>query len=71
MSTAVIRVPRLQSDEELALELLEKQRVIVQPGYFYDFDNDGFIIVSLLCRDDVFAEGAERLATYFSDPSFC
>lgn len=68
--SAVIRVPRLQNDEELALELLEKQHVVVQPGYFYDFESDGFIVVSLLCREDVFTDGVDRLVNYFSDPSF-
>ena len=58
--SAVIRVPRVMSDEELALALLERD-VLVQPGYFFDFDNDGYIVVSLLTREDVFREGVARL----------
>jgi alanine-synthesizing transaminase len=58
--SAVIRVPRVQSDEELALSLLERG-VIVQPGYFFDFESEGHIVVSLLTREDVFAEGIVRL----------
>lgn len=59
--TAVIRVPRLMSDDELALALLEKG-VVVQPGYFFDFDRDGFVVVSLLTEPHTFAEGVARMS---------
>lgn len=59
--SAVIRVPRIMPDEELAIALLDRG-VVVQPGYFFDFPTDGYIVVSLLTREDVFAEGAARLA---------
>ncbi len=59
--SAVIRVPRVMPDEELAIALLDRG-VVVQPGYFFDFPTDGYIVVSLLTREDVFAEGAARLA---------
>jgi alanine-synthesizing transaminase len=60
--SAVIRVPRVMSDEELAIALLDAG-VVVQPGYFFDFENDGYLVVSLLTKEDVFAEGVRRLAT--------
>lgn len=59
--SAVIRVPSIESDEELALRLIEQCGVVVHPGYFFDFDRDGYIVVSLLTRPDVFAEGMERI----------
>lgn len=59
--SAVIRMPRTMTDEELALAALERG-VVVQPGYFFDFEHDGHVVVSLLTKDDVFAEGARRLA---------
>ena len=59
--SAVIRVPRLMSDEELALALLDRG-VLVQPGYFFDFPTDGFIVVSLLTPEETFAEGVRRIA---------
>ena len=34
---AVLRVPATRSDEEVAIDLLERQSVIVHPGHFYDF----------------------------------
>ena len=59
--TAVIRVPRVMSDDELALALLDRG-VVVQPGYFFDFASDGYVVVSLLTKEDVFAEGVRRIA---------
>ena len=59
---AVIRVPSVMSDEELALTLL-KEGVVVQPGYFFDFETDGYLVVSLLTPSDTFAAGIERIAS--------
>jgi alanine-synthesizing transaminase len=61
--SAVIRVPSIESDEELALRLIEECGVVVHPGYFFDFARDGYLVVSLLTRPDVFAEGMERIVS--------
>lgn len=58
--SAVIRVPRVIPDEDLALALLERG-VVVQPGYFFDFAHDGFLVVSLLTESATFAEGVARI----------
>ncbi len=58
---AVLRVPAVQSDEELAIRLLEEKSVLVQPGHFYEFADEGYLIVSLLTPADRFAEGMRRL----------
>jgi len=58
---AVLRIPAVQSDEELAIRLLEEQSVLVQPGHFYEFADEGYLIVSLLTPADQFAEGIRRL----------
>ena len=54
---AVLRVPATRSDEDLALELLEKSDVYVHPGHFYDFHQDGYLVVSLITPEKDFAEG--------------
>jgi alanine-synthesizing transaminase len=59
--SAVIRVPRVRSDDELALALLDRD-VVVQPGYFFDFPTDGYLVVSLLTPEEVFGEGVRRVA---------
>ena len=45
---AVLRVPVAGSDEELAIALLRETGVLVQPGHFYDFASDGYLVVSLI-----------------------
>jgi len=57
---AVLRVPATRPDEELAIELLEKRQVYVHPGHFYDFPGDGYLVVSLITREQEFTEGLRR-----------
>lgn len=61
---AVLRVPATQSDEELAIALLEQQSVLVHPGHFYDFPRDGYLVLSLITPAETFAEGARRLLDF-------
>ncbi len=58
---ACARVPRTRTDEAWALRLLEADGVLVQPGYLYDFHEDGWLVLSLLTPGETFAEGARRL----------
>ncbi len=58
---AVLQVPRLRSEEEWALELLTHSNLLIQPGFFYDFDREAFLVVSLLTAPETFAEGLIRL----------
>ena len=58
---AVLRVPVMQSDEELAISLLRKKAVVVHPGHFYDFPDDGYLVLSLITEPRVFREGVARL----------
>jgi len=46
--SAVIQVPQVKSEESLVLELLEKDDVLVHPGYFFDFAREAYLVVSLL-----------------------
>jgi len=57
----VLRVPATRSDEELAIALLDEQSVVAHPGHFYDFPNEGHLVVSLITPEDVFAEGVRRV----------
>ena len=58
---AVLQVPRLDSEEAMVLDLLEKTGVLVHPGYFYDFDREAFLVVSLLPETAVFAWAVRAL----------
>jgi len=59
--SAVVRVPATRSEERLVLELLEHDRVLAHPGYFFDFPREAYLVVSLLPQPAVFAEGVGRL----------
>ena len=58
---ATLEVPRTRSEEEWTLELLERDSVLVQPGFFFDFETEAFLVVSLLTAPDVFYEGVGRV----------
>jgi alanine-synthesizing transaminase len=58
--SVVLRVPRIMTDEDLALALLDRG-VVVQPGFFFDFAQDGHLVLSLLTPEEVFAEGVRRI----------
>jgi alanine-synthesizing transaminase len=58
---AVLRVPVVQSDEELAIRILRESSVLVHPGHFYDFPSDGYLIVSLITPEAQFKEGVRRI----------
>jgi alanine-synthesizing transaminase len=58
---AVLRVPATRSDEDLAVELLEREAVLVHPGHFYDFPSDGYLVLSLITPTAAFADGVRRL----------
>jgi alanine-synthesizing transaminase len=62
---AVLRVPALQSDEDLAIRLLREKSVYLHPGHFYDFPGDGFMVVSLITPERIFAEGIKRVLAAF------
>jgi alanine-synthesizing transaminase len=58
---AVLQVPRTRSEEEWALKLLDECGVLVQPGFFFDFEAEAFLVLSLLPESSTFAEGVSRL----------
>lgn len=64
--TAVLRVPGLQTDEELAIALLKERGVHVHPGHFYDFARPGHIVVSLIVPQADFAEGIRKVLEHFA-----
>lgn len=58
---AVLQVPSLVSEEALVLALLEHDGVLVQPGYFFDFPREAFVVVSLLVDPGVFDPAIARV----------
>ncbi len=59
--STVLRYPAVADEEEVVLRLLDEAAVAVHPGYFFDFAGDGYLVVSLLPPEPVFADGIERV----------
>jgi aspartate/methionine/tyrosine aminotransferase len=57
----VVQVPRTHSEEEWTLRLLEEANVVVQPGFFFDFETEAFLVLSLLTPVERFSEGVRRV----------
>jgi alanine-synthesizing transaminase len=62
---ALLRVPATRADEDLAADLLTSKHVYAHPGHFYDFPRNGYFVLSLTTPKDQFAQGVERLLSFF------
>jgi aspartate/methionine/tyrosine aminotransferase len=58
---ATIQAPRIRSEEDWVLSLLAEDQVLVQPGFFFDFEAEAFLVVSLLTSPTIFHEGIRRI----------
>jgi hypothetical protein len=56
---AVVRLG--EDDEEITLRQLREKHVLVQPGFFFDFDEDGWVVMSLLQEPAQFKEAIRRI----------
>jgi alanine-synthesizing transaminase len=59
--SAVLRVPSRDGEEALVLELLERDDVVVHPGFFFDFPREAYLVISLLPEPSTFATGVQRI----------
>jgi alanine-synthesizing transaminase len=66
---AVLKVPPMATDDELALELLNARGVYLHPGHFYDFPGAGYVVVSLIALESAFASGIAALLELIRDKS--
>jgi alanine-synthesizing transaminase len=58
---AILEAPRIYPEEEWVLKLLAEDQVLVQPGFFFDFDREAFLVLSLLTHEAGFREGIQRM----------
>ena len=61
---AVVRFRGDGPDDDLAIELLQKAKVLVHPGHFYDFPSDGYLVLSLITPPNDFQQGISRLSEF-------
>jgi len=58
---AVLRIPAIEDDRAFAIRLVRDVGVVVHPGSFYGFPSRGWLVISLLTLEKVFAEGTHLL----------
>jgi hypothetical protein len=61
--SAVLRIPAIRSEEATVRSLIDDARVIAHPGYFFDFADEAYLVLSLLPEPARFDEGTTRLAS--------
>jgi len=61
---AVLALEGLANEEAFVTGLLKDQRVLAHPGYFFDFQAPGYVVVSLLPTAEIFCQAAGRLLRY-------
>jgi aspartate/methionine/tyrosine aminotransferase len=58
---AVMQVPAVKSEEMIVLDILDRTGILVHPGYFFDFEREAFLVISLLPEPAVFTGALETL----------
>jgi alanine-synthesizing transaminase len=58
---AVVQVPSIRSEEAIVLDMLDREGILVHPGYFFDFDREAYLVVSLLPEPAMFHRAVEQL----------
>jgi len=54
---AVLRLSEGIDEETFVLELLERKGVLVHPGFFFEFQQDPYVVISLIVPENRFREG--------------
>jgi aspartate/methionine/tyrosine aminotransferase len=62
---AILRVPVTATDDDFTVALLDRCSVLVHPGHFFNFSQEGFLVVSLITPKQHFQEGLRRLEKFF------
>jgi aspartate/methionine/tyrosine aminotransferase len=60
--SAILRVPATVPEGERVARLLQESGVLVHPGYFFDFPDEAYLVLSLLPPPSTLEEGVTRLA---------
>jgi aspartate/methionine/tyrosine aminotransferase len=62
--STVVRLPATRGEDDWVLGLLEERDVLVQPGWFYDFFEEPFVVLGMLTPEADFEAGVRRLVDY-------
>ena len=58
---ATLRLPRTHDEQAWVLVFLQEDAVHVHPGHFFDFDEEAYVVVSLLTPEATHREGSTRI----------
>ena len=61
---AILRVPGIKTDEEWAIELLQKRGILLHPGYFFEFEEGAYLLVSLIVEPELLGNKAADVIDY-------
>jgi alanine-synthesizing transaminase len=64
---ATMRLPRTKTEEAWTVGFVEQDGVYVHPGHFFDFEEEAYVVASLLTREVDFAEGVARIVRRVSE----
>lgn len=60
---AIIQLPNIRQDDEWVEYFIQNSNVLFQPGYFYDFQGDAYLVMSLIQHPEI-VEKALHLSIY-------
>ncbi len=58
---ATLRLPKTRDEQGWTLAFLEEDGVHVHPGHYFDFDDEAYVVVSLLTPEATLREGVQRI----------
>jgi alanine-synthesizing transaminase len=64
---AILRIPAIRDDEEVAKSLIQDAGVSTHPGYFFGFAGDGWLIVSLLTQENDLKAGLKTIIRTYNE----
>ncbi|MBM4166971.1 MAG: pyridoxal phosphate-dependent aminotransferase [Ignavibacteria bacterium] len=67
--SVILQIPATKTDEQCVIEILENENVFVHPGHFFDFEKEGYFVLSLLTERETFFAGVEKIVHFFSSRS--
>jgi alanine-synthesizing transaminase len=57
----VVQIPAVKPEEAFVVDLLERTGILVHPGYFFDFEREAFLVLSLLPEPALFSSALSVL----------
>jgi len=65
----ILRVPATMTDGRWAEEILRSTGVYLFPGYFFDFEREGYLVVSLLVQRAIFRRALGKIIRFITEHS--